>query len=204
MTTNFIGSAEYWKQRYASGGNSGAGSYNELAEFKAEVLNLFVKENKIETVIEYGCGDGNQLTLAQYPSYLGFDVSPDAVARCAKLFAGDTAKIFKLLPEYRNETAQLTLSLDVIFHLVEDVVFDDYMKRLFASAREFVVVYSSNTDVNPPGLAEHVRHRNFSAWIEKNCPQWKCLKHIPNKHPFTDDEEKGSFASFFFYGRVKS
>ncbi len=38
----------------ARGKNSGAGSYNELAEFKANVLNDFVRENDIQTVIEYG------------------------------------------------------------------------------------------------------------------------------------------------------
>ena len=38
-------SHEYWEKRYASGGNSGAGSYNYLAEFKAEILNNFVTKN---------------------------------------------------------------------------------------------------------------------------------------------------------------
>jgi len=30
-------SVEYWIERYASGGNSGSGSYRSLAEFKAEI-----------------------------------------------------------------------------------------------------------------------------------------------------------------------
>ena len=34
----FHGSDSYWKDRYETGGNSGAGSYNQLSEFKAEVL----------------------------------------------------------------------------------------------------------------------------------------------------------------------
>ena len=42
-------SREYWEKRYASGGNSGAGSYNYLAEFKAEILNNFVTENNINS-----------------------------------------------------------------------------------------------------------------------------------------------------------
>jgi hypothetical protein len=36
----FSGSKAYWENRYADGGNSGAGSYNRLADFKAE-NNLF-------------------------------------------------------------------------------------------------------------------------------------------------------------------
>ena len=35
----FPGSEKYWEKRYIAGGNSGAGSYGKLAEFKAEVLN---------------------------------------------------------------------------------------------------------------------------------------------------------------------
>ena len=38
----FRDSKHYWEDRYASGGNSGSGSYNKLAEFKSEVINAFV------------------------------------------------------------------------------------------------------------------------------------------------------------------
>ena len=53
----------YWENRYKNNGNSGAGSYGRLAEFKADVINNFIAENKITSVIEFGCGDGNQLSL---------------------------------------------------------------------------------------------------------------------------------------------
>jgi len=119
----FRGSKQYWIERYKSGGNSGAGSYGKLAEFKAEVLNDFVRGNAIETIIEYGCGDGNQLKLSSYPFYIGFDVSLAAISRCQDIFCEDKTKTFKLMDEYRGETAQLTLSLDVIYHLIEDDVF---------------------------------------------------------------------------------
>src|ERR1700722_8820213 len=90
----FRNSAEYWEQRYKGGGNSGAGSYNRLAEFKAGFLNGFVDEHQITSVIEYGCGDGAQLKLARYPSYTGIDVSATAVKRCRLLFAEDKTKQF--------------------------------------------------------------------------------------------------------------
>ena len=53
----------YWKRRYDNGGNSGAGSYNRLAKFKAEIINGFVKSHMIKTVIEWGCGDGRSITI---------------------------------------------------------------------------------------------------------------------------------------------
>lgn len=63
-------SKEYWQKRYSVGENSGAGSYGRLAKFKAEIINEFVKKNKINLVTEFGCGDGNQLFLFKIPNYL--------------------------------------------------------------------------------------------------------------------------------------
>lgn len=198
-TNPFHDSATYWENRYQAGGNSGDGSYNRLAEFKARVLNEFCFEQKIVSVIEYGCGDGNQLSMAKYPKYLGFDVSQTAIDRCLRLFSGDSSKTFKLSEEYGGETAELTISLDVIYHLVEDAVFVDYMSRLFDSSDRFVIIYSSNSDENPEGTAEHVRHRNFSKWITENKAEWRLMKHIANTFPFSGDASSGSFADFYVY-----
>jgi len=192
-------SERYWKRRYARGKSSGAGSYNELAEFKAEVLNGFVKENNIETVIEYGCGDGNQLLLAEYPSYIGYDISPVVLSRCRNIFSDDKTKTFKLMDEYAGETAQLTLSLDVIYHLIEDDVFNEYMERLFGSSMRFVIIYSSDTDDNRDNRSRHVKHRQFSEWVNKMHPRWKLMRHIKNKYPYAGDNKKGSWSDFFIY-----
>jgi hypothetical protein len=94
---SFPGSEEYWKKRYRSGGTSGAGSYQKFAEFKADVLNNFISDKKIRTIIEYGCGDGNQLRMCKYPSYIGFDVSPEVLSQCQRMFSNDKTKTFKLM-----------------------------------------------------------------------------------------------------------
>jgi hypothetical protein len=60
MPSTFSSSGNYWEERYSQGGNSGSGSYAKFAEFKAEVLNDLVQQNAIRSVIELGCGDGNQ------------------------------------------------------------------------------------------------------------------------------------------------
>ena len=194
----FTDSNKYWIERYNSGGNSGDGSYRKLAEFKAEILNRFVREENVKTIIEYGCGDGNQLKLAEYPSYTGFDVSHKAVTLCRGLFSDDTTKTFRLVNEYEGEKAQLTLSLDVIYHLIENDIFNVYMHRLFDSAENFVIIYSSNTNENKD-RAVHVKHRKFSEWIEQQEPKWKLHSIIPNKYPSTGDAQTGSFADFYIY-----
>ncbi len=198
----FSGSESYWKNRYKAGGNSGDGSYNQLAEFKAEILNSFVSDYGVTSVIEYGCGDGSQLSLAQYSNYIGFDVSPEALSNCLKKFEDDDTKTFNLMESYSGETADLTLSLDVIYHLVESDVFEDYMGKLFNSSTRYVIIYSSNSDDNPEGTAAHVRHRHFSKWITDNKKDWKLLERIPNRHPFSGDTKEGSFADFYFYSKT--
>ena len=86
----FRGSARYWERNYARGGTSGPGSYNALAEAKAAFLNDFVRTRQVRSVIEFGCGDGHQLSLADYPAYIGLDVSRSAIELCKRRFAGDT------------------------------------------------------------------------------------------------------------------
>lgn len=200
----FSGSAVYWEKRYAAGGNSGVGSYALFAEFKAEVLNRFVAARDVQTVIEFGCGDGNQLCLARYPSYVGFDVSGTAVSMCCDRFSADRSKMFRLVTEYRGERADLALSLDVIYHLVEDEVFDRYMTTLFGASDRYVIIYASDSDENHGEEAAHVRHRKFTRWIQEHVPGWHLIEHVPNRYPYRGDYRTGSFADFFMYERARA
>lgn len=94
--------------------------------------------------------------------------------------------------------ADLALSLDVIYHLVEDPVFDTYMRQLFESARKFVIVYSSNMDQAWP--AGHVRHRQFTRWVEQNKPEWCLHSSLKNAYPYGPaDPERTSFADLYIF-----
>ncbi len=198
----FLGSDRYWEQRYVSGGDSGPGSYGKFALFKAEILNGFVAEHEVRSVIEFGCGDGNQLELAAYPVYLGVDVSEAAIARCRERFRADPSKTFQLAKDYDGHRAELALSLDVIFHLVEDDVFERYMEALFQAATRFVIIYSSNRDEPADRESMHVRHRRFSSWIDAHAPGWTLMAHVPNRYPNQGDYRTGSFSDFFIYRRI--
>lgn len=194
-------SPDYWEARYATGGNSGTGSYGDLARFKADTINEFVARHCVTSVIEFGCGDGNQLSLSKYPRYLGLDVSLRAVKRCRELFREDASKRF-LVHDARSvcsERADLVLSLDVIYHLVEDRIYEQHMRALFEEAVRFVIIYSDN--VESPRDSVHVRHRRFSGWIERDRPDWRLLEHIPNKFPYRQDTKSGSWADFWIYAK---
>lgn len=200
----FSGSADYWERRYARGGTSGAGSYGAFAEFKSEVINEFVAEHTIRSVIEFGCGDGNQLSLAKYEKYIGLDVSRSALTRCIKTFAGDSSKSFFLydskcfVDRQGLFQAELGLSLEVIFHLVEDDVFDAYMRHLFASASRFVCIFSSDTDAKLAQAPEE-RDRKFSTWVEAHALQWSLVKKVPHQQPWDPVTGAGSVSDFYFY-----
>jgi SAM-dependent methyltransferase len=202
----FHGPKHYWERRYASGGDSGPGSYGRLAEFKAEVLNEFVKERRIASVVEFGCGDGHQLGFADYPEYTGIDVAPSAIARCRLRFSGDPTKRFALIdPEAEEEvafSADLALSLDVVYHLVEDRLYEQHLNALFASATRYVIIYSSDHANNDTTQPAHVRHRAVSAWVAEHQPAWRLERRIENPHPFTGDVRAGSHSDFLIYRRV--
>lgn len=198
---------DYWNDRYAAGGDSGVGSYGKFAAFKAETLNAFVGARDIRSVIEFGCGDGNQLALARYPRYVGLDVARSAVLRCRDRFADDPTKSFFLYdPECFVDrqglfAADLALSLDVIYHLVEEAVFERYMTHLFGSARRFVLVYSTDTD-DPKGNSFYIKHRRYTDWIRAHAPDWRLIETIPNRYPDRGDYREGSAADFRFFARA--
>ncbi len=202
LRESFTNSAEYWERRYREGGNSGAGSYNRLARFKAEFLNRFVRENNLSSVIEFGCGDGAQLELAEYPSYVGVDVSAFILETVRKKFAGGQRYRFIHSSDVGPaDKAELSLSLDVIYHLVEDATFDAYMRDLFEAGTKWVIVYASNED--KPWPNPHVRHRHFQGWVERNRPDFLLDRHVANPYPWdADDVENTSFASFYVFRKT--
>ena len=192
----FTQSDDYWEARYREGGTSGKGSYGHLAEYKAKVINEFIAAHGIRSVIEFGSGDGNQLSLLRPPRYLGLDVAPSALERLRQRFAGDKTKSFHFYGAEvdlaaKGLRAELGLSLDVIYHLVEDAVFEKYMHDLFEASERFVIVYSSNDTSS--GTHPHVRDRRFSDFIDAHLPQWKLAEHLENPH------RAESRSDFFIY-----
>jgi len=170
-------SVEYWRKRYATGGNSGAGSYGALADFKAASLNHFIESNGIESGIEYGSGDGNQLSLLKIERYIGVDLSPDVIDNLRKKFAGDASKSFvEYDPDkYKvdaSTTADIALSMDVILHLTEDFRYEAYMRNLVASAKKYIGIFNTATEKQLEKMAAHNRYRDHRIWLKANASEF--------------------------------
>ncbi len=186
----FPGSAIYWEKRYRKNGNSGLGSYGRNAAYKADILNEFAAKHQIKSVIDFGCGDGNQAMQFHFPSYIGLDVSATAIEKCREVCKNDSSKQFFLPGKKTTKlTAELAISLDVIYHLIEEKVYENYMKQLFAAATRYVIIYAWNVESD---TNYHVRHRRFSDWIKDNIPEFTLSNKIENS----------TFADFYIYRRV--
>jgi len=195
---SFSGSQKYWLRRYQLGGDSGSGSAGAAATYKADVLNQFVVSKGVSRVVEFGCGDGCQLELARYPEYLGVDISPEAIALCREQFRDHAEWAFVTADEYQGTTAELCLSLDVIFHLVEDVVYEQYLQRLFASSERFVIIYSSDV-ADGTATFRHVRHRAVSADVALRFPDFVRLEAYEATLPPSVAFNRGVPTTFLIY-----
>jgi len=197
----FFNSNVYWEKRYNSGGNSGTGSYGRLAEFKAEIINNFIKENKVETICEFGCGDGANLKLYNFEKYFGYDVSKTVIEQNKIKFKNTKFK-FDLISNLNTENKfDLTLSLDVIYHLTDNKIYQDYLKKLFYSSSNYVIIYSSNFD-DLDYINAHIRHRKF---INDIPSSFKLVEHIPNAYPeqiSSSNSGDTSYADFFIFKKI--
>lgn len=184
-----------WELRYRNGGNSGAGSYGSIADHKAEVINNLINEKNIKTITDCGCGDGNQISLIHgYDEYHGFDISPYIIDVCRKMFINKpNMHFYNSMDELPK--ADLILSLDVIYHIVDDNDFENYIKFLFNNSLRFVLLFTSNHTRNDnPDASDYINHRIVTDYIEKNVSKFKLTQIITNNLETSAD--------FYLYERI--
>lgn len=183
---------QFWDTRYTNNWRgSGEGSRGHLATFKAWMVNSLITEKGIRSVVDLGCGDGEIAGLIEAYTYTGVDVSPAAVALCEQRFETRNRRHFQLYKEPIS-SAELALSLDVLYHILSDHEYHTYMKKLFDTAERYVVIYSCNFE-GPE--RHHIRPRMFTADIPEG---WQLERYFPNLYPHE------SWSEFFIYKRVTS
>lgn len=161
---------QYRESRYQSWGNSWRWSYNENARFKAEVINVFIQAHAISSVIEVWCGDGNNLALYECQEYLWLDISPTIVDYCKWKFYNDTTKRFELYDHSITEKADLTLCLDVTYHIFPREEWEKTIKKTIKMANKYAIFYSFPA---PNWHAMHINNYNFEEYLFKYCKRNK-------------------------------
>lgn len=133
-----LNAQEYWNKRYLQGKwKSGYGSYGEQLEKKLNWL----KDLKIATISEIGCGDFNfgKHLLELYPEavYFGQDISDIIVWMNQQ---GNTPKTeftthLSLLPP-----ADLLLCVDVLFHVLDDTEYNKLLETIKKKWTKYLAV----------------------------------------------------------------
>lgn len=188
---------DHWNERYKNGGNSGNGSYGRLASFKAAIINDFISEKNIKSAIEFGVGDGHNLGFYKIDDFLGLDVSPKVIEICKNRYQNDGSKQFaviKPLDEFScDRKFDCSLSIDVLYHLVEQDVYETHLNNLFASSDKFVIIYAWDTDEEEGmNLSVHVKPRKFTKYISSKFSNWELIGNVKQIY-------KESSSDFFFY-----
>jgi len=166
---------DYWDDRYKKNGHSGWGSHDKSSvNFKKDFVNKIIKEYECKSVIELGCGDGNQLMyFKDYEKYYGHDISPTIIEKNKIIFKGDNTKIFESdVNKLLNKKYDLALSLDVTYHLVGDDMFEEYMNNLF-SLSDIICLFTVNTE--EAETISHVKHRRITDYITDNFPEYTLI-----------------------------
>lgn len=167
---------EIWDKRYSDGENSGRGSYGEHYEFKTNIINDILEKYNIKDVIDFGCGDGNMLRELEIGTYKGLDLSHVSIEICQKMYEEDSSKSFELYEIGKRPSikAKMTMSLDVIYHIIDDAYFNDYMNCLIECTDEYILIYSTNYDDSD--WNGHVRHREFEKYLKDQFERIEFIK----------------------------
>lgn len=185
--------SNYWNDRYVAGGNSGAGSYGKYAEHKADVINYYIEKLEIKTISDFGCGDGNQISLLSgFEKYAGCDVSSHIVDTCKKRFENDEKFSFHYYIE-QMPNADLCMSLDVIYHIIDYDAYKVYLTTLFEKSDNYVLIFSSNHERNVIGVT-HIHHRIFTDFVDEHITNFKLVEKIKNN--------LDTSADFYLYEKI--
>ena len=193
----FGGSKTYWRIRYLAGGDSGWGSEGIRALEKAKYINGFISENinEIHTIVEWGVGDGKQLSLYDFrdKEFVGIDVSKKIIIKLQKKFQGSNMSFYSLDRFQNHVKFDLALSIEVIFHLTEDSIFNEYMDNLFFSSKKYVLIFSTNYDSQTD---YHIRNHEV---VNYSINRFKDFEFLSSEFIPSFGENKDSSATFYLF-----
>jgi hypothetical protein len=124
---------------------------------------------------------------------------------CKNKFENDMSNRFSLydsksfIDNHGIFRAELGISLDVIYHLTENEVYQKYTEHLFSSSEEYVISHSANTD-EEHDTGDHVRDRKFTDWVKSNATGWELAERIDNEYSYDpSDPENTAWSDFYIF-----
>ncbi len=132
------------------------------------MINGLVTSNSLDTVLEFGCGDGNQLSYYSLQNYLGLDVAEKAVELCSEKFADDPSKRFRLIRPGEDVDFgrfDLVMSLEVLMHVVDEGDFLWTLDNIFRHSDNYVVILTPLTPLMDFPKGSHEKYRNLFPYL---------------------------------------
>jgi len=157
---------------------------NNNNNFKSNIINNFNEKNKIKSIIDYGFyNNSNEIKLINTRNklYIGLDVNKTNIQKCKKIFKNDKTKKFINLDEITNTNnnlrADLVLSFNIIYNLLDEKIYKQYIENIFLMSKKYVIIYSPNLNYN-------IKKINFIEYIFENCHQFNLIEIVKNKSPY--------------------
>lgn len=97
-------------------------------------------------------------------------------------------------------TADLVMSLDVIYHIVSDEEYEAYMTHACGATVRYLMLYT--TDVESADMG-HQRHRAVSKWMQRRS-DFALVRRIENPYAGAEDGQERSDAAFLVFERAVS
>jgi len=156
-TFNRIYREGVWGTDPAGKGISGSGSTLEITRDYRAYLERFIKEHRVQSVVDAGCGDWNFSRTIDWggASYLGVDIASDVIDAVRRQHENGTIRfrvgdITEELP-----AADLLISKDVLQHLSNELVHKFIRNNLKKGRYKWAILTndrgSGNQDIMPGG-----------------------------------------------------
>lgn len=116
-------------------GGSGGGSNPENCKLWIQFIRVFIKENNIKSVVDFGCGDWQHSPLINYTElnvqYLGVECVPSLVTENTNKFSNENIQ-FQLINNYKdlNYKKDLLIVKDVLMHWKTESIVEFLDKQL--------------------------------------------------------------------------
>ena len=148
MIKNEQEALEFWNKQFKENGNVGWGSVPQFEWFQKKQDALESIANKDLKILEIGCGDFSVLKdvfLRNPMRYTGIDGSIEMIEHNKKLIQGSTDiefihKQFSDLVKEKVSDFSVIIAFDVLFHIVDDKLYTDLVKWIFAQKAKYVLL----------------------------------------------------------------
>jgi len=142
---------EYWTVCYRIGIGAGPGSAGALLKFKINYLNTIFGKYNINSIFDFGCGNGVVSAKLNCQSYFGVDICPLAIEnfRLSIKKQNFQAEIGQF-EDYSKEIIisklktkpDCCICLDVLYHISDFECLKKTLQNIFNCGAKFIVLYT--------------------------------------------------------------